>query len=162
MKEKARKFAIERHGDQKFGEYPYFMHLDEVANIAKDYGENAEIVAYLHDVIEDTKTDIREIENEFGCFIANCVSILTDESGQNRKERKMKTYLKMSKVSSDFEVALIVKAADRLANLKACIRANNDNLLNMYKSESQVFKQSVYRENICEPLWQEIEKITNI
>jgi (p)ppGpp synthase/HD superfamily hydrolase len=161
MKEKARKFAIERHGDQKYGEHPYFMHLDEVAKIAKNYGENAEIVAYLHDVVEDTKTDIKEIEDEFGHFVANCVSILTDESGRNRKERKMKTYSKMSKVSGDLELALIVKAADRLANLKACIRTNNENRLLMYKSESLVFKQSVYRENICEPLWQKIEEITN-
>jgi (p)ppGpp synthase/HD superfamily hydrolase len=57
---KAREFAIKAHGEQKYGEFPYSVHLDEVATIAKPYGESAEIVAYLHDVIEDTSVTKKE------------------------------------------------------------------------------------------------------
>lgn len=114
MKEKAREFAVERHGEQKYGDLPYFVHLDEVAEIASKYGDKAITVAYLHDVVEDTETELEEIENEFDSFTSKCVAVLTDEPGANRKERKAKTYDKMAKVGGELELALLVKVADRL------------------------------------------------
>lgn len=157
----AREYAIERHGAQKYGEHPYSVHLDEVANIAAEYGETAKVVAYLHDVVEDTETTIKEIESKFGSLVSGCVAILTDEPGANRKERKTKTYQKMSEVSGELELALIVKAADRLANFRSCIRESNARLLAMYQSEQASFKQAVFRPNLCDPIWLEIEKIAN-
>ncbi len=161
MKEKAREFAIERHGKQKYGDSPYSVHLDEVASIASEFGDAAAIIAYLHDVVEDTDTTILEIESLFGALVSQCVAILTDEPGSNRKERKAKTYEKMSKVSGELELALIVKAADRLANFRACVAQKNNSLLSMYKREHPVFKEAVYRSNLCESIWQEMEGIVN-
>ena len=161
MKEKARTFAIERHGDQKYGAEPYSLHLDEVAKIASEYGNDAVVIAYLHDVVEDTSTTLEEIESHFGLQISQCVGILTDEPGANRKERKSKTYNKMANVTGELELALIVKAADRLANLRACVAQKNIRLLEMYKKEHPIFKKSVYRANLCEPLWQEMQGIVN-
>ena len=91
-------------------------------------------------MVEDTDVSIEDIKVEFGVFIADCISILTDEIGKNRQERKIKTYAKMAKVSGKLELALVVKAADRLANLTACFSDNNIHLLNMYKQEHEVFK----------------------
>jgi len=161
MKDKAREFAIRRHGGQKYGKHPYSVHLDAVANISLDYGDDAVAIAYLHDVVEDTDTTLNEIEAEFGLFISQCVSLLTDEPGVNRKERKAKTYEKMTNVSGEFKLALIVKTADRLANIRACVAQNNRGLFRMYTKEHSVFKQAVYRLNLCEPLWQEMEGILN-
>jgi hypothetical protein len=45
MKHKARAWALIHHGDQKYGEHPYSVHLDAVANIAKLFGELAEVVS---------------------------------------------------------------------------------------------------------------------
>lgn len=157
MKIYAREFAIEKHGNQKYGEYPYSVHLDAVAAIASEYGESAKVVAYLHDVVEDTDTTIEEIEREFGALVAGCVAILTDESGETRQERKEKTYQKMAAVTGDLELALIVKAADRLANFKACVSGNNQRLLEMYKKEQDVFKKSVYRAGLCDSIWDQID-----
>jgi (p)ppGpp synthase/HD superfamily hydrolase len=66
MKQKARTWAISQHGNQKYGEHPYSVHLDAVANIAKPFGELAEVVAYLHDVVEDTDVTIEQVSAEFG------------------------------------------------------------------------------------------------
>ena len=66
MKNKARIFAIAAHGGQKYGNYPYSVHLDAVAKIADEYGEKAAVIAYLHDVVEDTFVSINDIEKEFG------------------------------------------------------------------------------------------------
>ncbi len=157
MRKQAREFAIDAHGDQKYGVHPYSSHLDAVAKLAGPYGEQAEVIAYLHDVVEDTDVGLKEIEDHFGKLVADAVSILTDEPGSNRKERKSKTYAKMSRVSGEAEIALVVKAADRLANISACVADKNQELLDMYKSEHKVFRDSVYRPGICDELWRELD-----
>jgi (p)ppGpp synthase/HD superfamily hydrolase len=159
MLKKAQLFAINAHGDQLYGEKSYSVHLEHVVSLLNGYGEIAQVIGYLHDVVEDTKVSIADIKNEFGVFIADCVAILSDESGQNRKERKTKTYAKMSKVSGELELALVVKAADRLANLQASYSGNNTRLLKMYKKEHEVFKYSVQRDGLAIKIWQDIEKL---
>lgn len=161
MKTEARDFAIAAHGDQKYGRHPYYVHLDAVAKIAAGYGETAEIIAYLHDVVEDTNVVLSEIEDKFGWLVSEAVGILTDEPGKNRKERKAKTYAKMARVSGHAEIALVVKAADRLANMRACLDDNNKELLAMYKAEHATFKEAVYRPNACNEIWSELESIFN-
>ncbi len=161
MKEQARIFAINSHGDQKYGNHPYSVHLDAVAKIARPFGEVAETIAYLHDVVEDTEVAVEELEVNFGKLVADAVAILTDESGNNRKDRKSKTYAKMAKVTGNTEVALVVKAADRLANMRACVADNNQDLLAVYKSEHPVFRESVFRPNACNEIWSELETLFN-
>ena len=161
MKEQARSYAIKAHGDQRYGEHPYSVHLDEVAKIAGQYGDQAQVVAYLHDVIEDTDKTEEDIEREFGSLVARCVSILSDAPGENREIRKAATYKKMALVQGEEALALLVKAADRLANMRACIRIQDEKCLTMYKSEYKVFRDAAYRPNLCENIWQEIEKIQN-
>ncbi|WP_090729299.1 HD domain-containing protein [Neptunomonas qingdaonensis] len=161
MKNKARDFAIRAHGDQMYGSLPYTAHLDAVAMIVKEYGEAAEVIAYLHDVVEDTDVGIDEIASEFGAFVSDCVAIVTDEPGKSRKERKIKTYRKMASVSGEEELALLVKAADRLANMRSCMAGGNARLMATYRSEFPVFKKSAYREQLCEEIWSELQKIHN-
>lgn len=155
----ARQFAIEHHGQQRYGELPYVVHLDDVASRVEHYGEDATVVAYLHDVVEDTSVSESDIEQNFGLFVAQCVSILTDEAGINRKERKAKTYAKMKGVHGDLTLALVVKAADRLANIAACVKAENSSMFNMYQLEHSIFKESVYRQGLCEDLWQQMSQL---
>lgn len=149
-------FAYKAHQKQLYGAQLYTVHLEDVARLAAPYGDIAVVVAYLHDVVEDTGVKIDEIEKEFGTAVAECVALLTDEPGINRKERKAKTYAKMAASSNG--IALIVKACDRLANLRSC-QANNSSLLQMYQKEHFVFKQAVFRPGLCDSIWQEIELI---
>lgn len=162
MQKRARNYAIKAHGDQKYDEHPYYVHLDAVAKIVRRYGAKAEVVAYLHDVVEDTSKTGKDIEKIFGELTAKCVLILSDEPGETRKARKEKTYKKMSLVRGEETLALLVKAADRLANMRTCIRTKDKTRLLMYKSEYKVFRKSAYRENLCEDIWQELEKLQNM
>lgn len=159
--EKAREFAVAAHGNQKYGDAPYLVHLQAVAKLLIPYGEQAQVLGFLHDVVEDTSISKEEVESEFGSFIAECVAVLTDEPGSNRKERKAKTYLKMSQVGPELHLALVAKAADRLANLEACVISQNVSLLSMYKNEHTTFKSAVYRQGLCEDLWQKINLIVS-
>lgn len=158
MLNKARSYAIKAHGDQKYGDKPYIHHLEAVVKILEPYGNDAQVIGYLHDVAEDTHVSIEDIEKEFGPFVADCVAILSDEPGANRKERKAKTYEKMAKVSGKEQMALIVKAADRLANIEACISDRNMSLFNMYKNEHEAITKAVYRQGLCEDIWNRINK----
>jgi len=157
--EKARRFAIQAHQTQEYGNQPYVYHLDAVVAHLKPYSVEAQVVGYLHDVIEDTTTSYTDIKGEFGGLVADCVSILSDEAGASRKERKALTYKKMAAVSGELELALTVKVADRLANMEACQNDNKLDLLNIYKSEHAVFKSSVYRCGSCDDLWEKIQAI---
>jgi len=161
MKERAREFAIAAHGEQKYGGHSYSVHLDAVAEIATEYGELAIVLAYLHDVVEDTDVTLNDIDKEFGEFVSICVALLTDEPGRNRKERKAKTYEKLAKVNGDTELALVVKTADRLANMRSCLAEQNRGLLSMYQKEHAVFKRSVFRDGLCNKFWSELDDIAN-
>lgn len=158
---KARDFAILAHGEQLYGDEPYIVHLDAVAEIVKDFSIHIQVLAYLHDTIEDTNIVRRDIEKEFDDIVARSVEYLTDVPASNRKERKKLTNQKLAtiKVGSSFEPVLVAKSADRLANMESCIAKSNSGLLKMYFREYPEFKNAVYRPNICEDIWVKLERI---
>lgn len=154
LEQKARDFAIECHGNQMYSELPYISHLEDVRNIVasvlpeSDFGIKCRIVAWLHDIIEDTETTKKNIENAFGWVIAQSVSNLTDEPGRNRKEKKLKTYYKMARLWESYQnttkISRIVKIADRLSNVRSCVKNNDKDKLQMYKQEHGMFIIACY------------------
>lgn len=165
----ARAFAICAHGGQKYGDKPYVVHLDAVAEIVRSVVEDTEnawieIVAYLHDVVEDTEVTVEQIRNEFdlpyNTAVSQAVSYLTDEPGQNRKERKRKTYAKLKALSGPYEyVPCLVKLADRLANVRECVAQQNKDLLKMYQKEHALFREAVYRPGLAPELMVELDDL---
>jgi guanosine-3',5'-bis(diphosphate) 3'-pyrophosphohydrolase len=83
LAEQARAFVVNAHGEQKYGDRPYAYHLDAVAVIATPFGEEAVVVAYLHDTVEDTATTLEEVEAKFGAKVAVCVALLTDHHAKS-------------------------------------------------------------------------------
>ncbi|MEN3039941.1 MAG: RelA/SpoT family protein [Bacteroidia bacterium] len=122
---KAFRFALEQHGDmrRRTGE-PYILHPIAVALIlVKEIGlrdVSAVIAALLHDVVEDTDTDIQTIQAQFGDKVAKLVEALTKitrvqsplDSVQAETFRKI-----LLTMADDIRVALI-KLADRLHNMR--------------------------------------------
>lgn len=155
----ARSFAINAHGDQRYGDRPYVFHLEAVAKLLAPHGETAQVIGYLHDVIEDTAVTKEQIQQHFGELVAECVSLLTDLPGANRQERKAKTYAKLAQVNGSAQLALIVKTADRLANVQACIADHKQTLWEVYRSEHPAFKQAAYRRGLCDPLWNQLDPL---
>jgi guanosine-3',5'-bis(diphosphate) 3'-pyrophosphohydrolase len=156
---RARAFALTAHGEQRYGHQPYAVHLDAVAALLAPFGETAQAIGYLHDVVEDTPVPLQAVREAFGDLIADCVALVTDLPGSNRAERKTHTNAKLAKVSGDTELALIVKAADRLANLRTSARAQGDSKLDMYRREHPTFRAAAFRPGLCDALWMEMEQI---
>ncbi len=155
--ETARQFALSAHADQQYGSHPYAYHLDAVVNLLSPFGEEAQIAGYLHDTVEDTETTLSDIAANFGVQIADCVALVTDETGHNRRERKTKTNAKLAATTNS--LALIVKAADRLANLLESSLDVSTGKLEMYRREHEAFRAAAYREGICDELWAKIDEL---
>ena len=160
----ARAFAIDAHGGQRYGAHPYVVHLDDVVEIlaglpARD--EPTLIAGYLHDVVEDTPVTLTQVGQRFGEGVARCVDLLTDAPGRNRKERKAATYARLAEVPPDAPEgrALVVKAADRLANARRCVADDEPRLLAMYQGEHPTFRSAAWRPALVDPLWQELDAI---
>lgn len=159
MLEQARAFALAAHGGQKYGNRPYAYHLDAVAALLAPYGDEAQVVGYLHDVVEDTGVGLEEVRAHFGARVADCVALLTDAPGATRKERKALTYAKLAQVRGETELALLVKAADRLANARACVDDRKRELWLVYHGEHAAFRAAAYRAGQCEALWTELDRL---
>lgn len=156
----ARDFAIRVHGDQMYGTRPYVTHLDDVAEIVAPYGAFATMVAFLHDVVEDTSATIDDIAYAFGELAARSVLLLSDPSLPNRRLRKiaMADRFRGADDGLTATTARIVKAADRLANMRRCIQDRDMKRLRMYADESALFVAAVYAPGVCEPIWTALEQ----
>ena len=159
MIDQARAFALAAHGDQMYGARPYSFHLDAVVRLLSPYGIEAQVIGYLHDVVEDTEVSEGEIRQHFGRLIAECVGLLTDAPGANRAERKARTYARLATIDGPAELALVVKVADRLANVRTCLIDDRRGLREVYSREHPAFRRAVYREGLCEPLWVELDTL---
>jgi len=154
-----RSFAVAAHGEQRYGDEPYLVHLDAVAAMVASFGETAQQIAYLHDVLEDTDLEAKQLEEKYSRFVVDCVALLTDEPGGDRYERKIRTYARLSRVVGSHELALVVKAADRLANVRACIAGDRADLWRMYRDEHQIFRICAHRPGLCDPIWSELDML---
>lgn len=121
---KAFDLAVEAHKDQrrKSGE-PYVYHPIAVAKIvANEIGLGATSIAaaLLHDVVEDTKYDLKYIESEFGHKIAVIVDGLTKISNLNKETVSIQAenYRKMLLTLNDDIRVILIKIADRYHNMQ--------------------------------------------
>ncbi|MBL4685688.1 MAG: bifunctional (p)ppGpp synthetase/guanosine-3',5'-bis(diphosphate) 3'-pyrophosphohydrolase [Nannocystaceae bacterium] len=155
----ARAFAVTAHGEQQYGENRYLVHLESVVALLAQYSETHRVVGYLHDVVEDTDTAVETLEAEFGSTVARWVALVTDEPGDTRQERKAKTYAKLAEVTADGPDAgaLVVKTADRMANVWVCVRGEHTSKLQTYRDEHAAFRAAAFRPGLCDALWSALD-----
>ncbi len=117
--QKALAFATEKHrGQLRKGGSPYITHPIAVAEYVKGWGcdEETQITALFHDLLEDTDATEAEIEVLGGKAVLVSVKLLTKEKGYNMAE-----YVERIKQNP---MAKVVKAADRLHNLRCATEAD--------------------------------------
>lgn len=118
---KALSFATEKHNGQfRIGGLPYITHPMAVAEILREQGcdEDYQIAGLFHDLLEDTDASEAEILSLGGEQVLKAVNLLT----------KQKDYVMADYVSRIREnpMALAVKGADRLHNLRCATVASED------------------------------------
>lgn len=121
VKEKAKLFAINAHMGQvrkSDPDKPMIIHPISVGQLLESLGYDDNVVSagYLHDVVEDTKYTIIDIEKEFGYDIA---SLVIDASEPDKKlsweERKKHTIEKTKNLPLRNKLVI---CADKINNLE--------------------------------------------
>ncbi len=117
--------AVDAHSDQrrKSGE-AYIFHPISVAKIvAQQIGLDATSIcaALLHDVVEDTKFSIEDVERSVGINVAKIVHGLTKISNLKKDKNislQAENFRKMLLTLNDDVRVIIIKIADRLHNMQ--------------------------------------------
>ncbi len=117
--QRAASFAARAHLHQlrKDRATPYFAHPARVAaTVMAVFGCDDEVAiaaAFLHDTIEDTKTDYDDLIKDFGREVADCVAALTKNMALPERARERDYDLRLSR--ADWR-ARLVKLADQFDN----------------------------------------------
>ena len=122
---RAYKFSEEAHrGQTRLSGEPFVTHCVQVAKILAELQLDSVTVAcgLIHDVVEDTRITVPDVEREFGKDIAGIVDGLTKiaklPSGGTKEDRQVESYRKLLlSIAKDARV-IIVKLADRLHNMR--------------------------------------------
>ncbi len=121
---KAVDFACRLHeGQKRQSSEPYIIHPISVAEILIDLNCDTDTICagLLHDILEDTDTDIMKFEEEFGPKITRLVQGVTKLGKLNftsTRQHQAENFRKMlMAIAVDIRVVL-VKIADRLHNMK--------------------------------------------
>jgi (p)ppGpp synthase/HD superfamily hydrolase len=124
------KLAIEKHKWQMYGSKPYFYHLFQVYLEVFKYEAKEEILslAFLHDTIEDTN-----ITNEELVSISELMPIYVNTLSKNGS----RNYYELC---SKFYQTAIVKMADRICNVRECVKYGNYTLFYKYYKERKKFR----------------------
>jgi (p)ppGpp synthase/HD superfamily hydrolase len=115
------RYAAFKHRQQTFldGVTPYFAHVVRVTWILRDLfqiTDTATIVAViLHDVVEDTGTDIEEIEDLFGKTIAQYVELLTKDHALPTRQREREYDEKLLNAPETVQIAKLADLYDNLS-----------------------------------------------
>lgn len=117
----AAQFAAERHHEQtrlNRNKTPYIIHPLQVARnlltIGHIYDADVLMAALLHDTIEDTETEEKELADLFGYQVQHLVKEVSDDKTLSKEERKR---LQIQNASQKSTKAALIVLADKLANL---------------------------------------------
>src|SRR6187200_1696143 len=123
------------------------LHLDEQTIAA----------ALLHDVVEDTGTDIKDVRAEFGNEIAQLVegvTKLTRISFQSREQAEAENYRKMIVAMAQDVRVILIKLADRLHNMRTIEYLGKQKQVQKAKETLEVYAPLAHRLGINKIKWE--------
>lgn len=141
---KAKRFALERHDDQKYGDQPYGYHLQGVVRLVETRMKDDPLLstyvaaAWLHDTLEDTTTTYEDLVKEFGVCIAEVVQYLTKVKGESYEAYMRKVLLST--------IAREIKICDTLFNLTESFKDGNLKGIQKYPRQLDILVQGEYYE----------------
>jgi len=147
----AASFARRAHAGLRYGPVAFSEHLQQVQSVLRLFGFRERspvdrpvfVVAWLHDVLEDTAVSVAELGRRFGWPTARSVRVLTLDPSLPRQSA-LEECVRMMRNDS---VALAAKLADRIANVEVCRKA-------YWRGEDECYEQ-YQREWVYlrDPLW---------
>jgi len=116
-------FACKAHENQvRNTGGPFVLHPIAVARIVGEeflLGCNSIIAALLHDVVEDTSYEVKDIQERFGDDVAFLVKVVTKKKKDKYEMSKQLDNFKQMLISVRYDIrAILIKLADRLHNMR--------------------------------------------
>lgn len=154
--QEAIKFATHKHSERgqkvRGTKMPYVVHLSNVAMeifMAASHTINFNLIyaiqiALLHDIIEDTSTTLRELQNLFGKDTATAVLALSKNKELSEEEQLSDSLKRIKKLPKE---VWAVKLADRITNLQPPPRNWPNKKIIKYMKESQIIFDELHEGN---------------
>jgi GTP pyrophosphokinase len=153
-------FAAAAHeGQQRRSGSPFIEHPAGVARICAQLrlDEQTIAAALLHDVVEDTETDIDDVRAEFGDEVAKLVegvTKLTRIQFQSREQAEAENYRKMVVAMSEDVRVILIKLADRLHNMRTIEYLGKQKQIQKAKETLEVYAPLAHRLGIHALKWE--------
>jgi guanosine-3',5'-bis(diphosphate) 3'-pyrophosphohydrolase len=157
---RAFRFAAAAHeGQQRRSGSDFIEHPVGVASICAQLhlDEQTLAAALLHDVVEDTETEIEDVRAEFGEEIAKLVegvTKLTRIQFQSREQAEAENYRKMIVAMSEDVRVILIKLADRLHNMRTIEYLGKQKQIQKAKETLDVYAPLAHRLGIHALKWE--------
>jgi GTP pyrophosphokinase len=157
---RAFRFAADAHdGQQRRSGEAFIRHPWGAAKILAELRQDEQTIAaaLLHDVVEDTGTDIDEVRAEFGDEIAQLVegvTKLTRIHFQSREQAEAENYRKMIAAMVGDERVILIKLADRLHNMRTIEYLGKQKQLQKARETLEVYAPLAHRLGIHKLKWE--------
>lgn len=156
MLKQAKAFAEKAHKGQvrKNGNPPYVTHPIRVAERLKQAGASKELIAagYLHDTVEDTSVEIKDIEETFGPKVAQLVAAHTEDKTKSWKERKQHTIDLIKHADKEVKYLIVADKLDNLLSIEKDLKDLGERIWNNFNAGPDL--QKWYYESIADNMYQ--------
>src|SRR5437764_6839195 len=157
---RAFRFAAEAHeGQQRRSGEAFIRHPWGAAKILADLRQDEPTIAaaLLHDVVEDTETEMEAVRSEFGDEIGQLVegvTKLTRIHFQSREQAEAENYRKMIAAMVGDERVIVIKLADRLHNMRTIEYLGKQKQLQKARETLEVYAPLAHRLGIHKLKWE--------
>jgi GTP diphosphokinase / guanosine-3',5'-bis(diphosphate) 3'-diphosphatase len=157
---RAFRFAAAAHdGQQRRSGEDFIHHPWGAAKICAELhlDEQTIAAALLHDVVEDTGTDIKDVRAEFGDEVATLVegvTKLTRIQFQSREQAEAENYRKMIVAMAQDVRVILIKLADRLHNMRTIEYLGKQKQVQKAKETLEVYAPLAHRLGINKIKWE--------
>ena len=157
---RAFRFAAAAHeGQQRRSGEAFIRHPWGAAKILAELRQDEQTIAaaLLHDVVEDTETEIDEVRSEFGDEITQLVegvTKLTRIHFQSREQAEAENYRKMIAAMVGDERVILIKLADRLHNMRTIEYLGKQKQLQKARETLEVYAPLAHRLGIHKLKWE--------
>ncbi len=158
--QRAFRFAATKHeGQQRRSGEDFIHHPWGAAKICAELrlDEQTIAAALLHDVVEDTDTDIQEVRAEFGDEVGQLVegvTKLTRIQFQSREQAEAENYRKMIVAMAQDVRVILIKLADRLHNMRTIEYLGKQKQIQKAKETLEVYAPLAHRLGINKLKWE--------
>ena len=152
-------FAYVNHAGstRKGTQIPYIVHPIDVAVILmkNNASEDMIVAGLLHDLIEEEKVGLQELENRFGQKIAHLVNYATEPAelrkGDSRKTWEARKQHTLNQIETATKEEKLLSCADKLANIRDMILNHKQLGHKLWEKFNAPFeKQRWYYQSLCE------------